>query len=226
MPSRSKSIADAVFDQRAIGQRRDPPGRPSLALNAQRPAPVMLEREGDIGPRHRQAANDIEAGGIFAARASAGTCAAPAPSRTALDPHARAGRHRRRPLPAATPLSISIRQPSSPRTRLSSVSCATLAIEGSASPRNPSVATASIASSGSFDVAWRSSASAISPRRHPAAVVDHFDAVDAAAGESHRNFARAGVDGVLDQLLQGAGRAFDNLARGDAIDQMFGQAAY
>jgi hypothetical protein len=61
---------------------------------------------------------------------------------------------------------------------------------------------------------------------HPAAVVDHFDAVDAAAGESHRDIARARVYGVLDQLLERAGGAFDDLARSDAIDQMFGQAAY
>ena len=60
------------------------------------------------------------------------------------------------------PLSTVRRQPSAPRTRLSIVSRATLAIDGNASPRKPSVSTISIASSGSLEVACRSSASAIS----------------------------------------------------------------
>ena len=58
-------------------------------------------------------------------------------------------------------------QPSAPRTRLSIRTLATLAIDGRASPRNPRVATWSMASSGSFEVACRSSASAISAGAMP-----------------------------------------------------------
>ena len=66
------------------------------------------------------------------------------------------------PSETSTPLSTTRLQPSAPRTRLSSVIRATLAIEGNASPRKPRVVTWSISSSGSLEVAWRSSASAIS----------------------------------------------------------------
>ena len=83
-----------------------------------------------------------------------------------------------------------------------------------------------MASSGSFEVAWRSSASAISARRHAAAVVGHFDQVDAAAAQPHSDARRAGVDRVLDQFLERAGRPFDHFAGSDAIDEMLGQAAY
>ena len=67
------------------------------------------------------------------------------------------------PSPASAPWSIAIRQPSLlPRSRLSIVRRETLAIDGSASPRKPKLVTFSICSSGNFEVAWRSSASAIS----------------------------------------------------------------
>ena len=85
------------------------------------------------------------------------------PREQLLDRDPRARRQRGRPLARQRAI-VDDRAPSRrrPRTRLSIVSRATLAIEGSASPRKPSVATCSIASSGSFEVAWRSSASAIS----------------------------------------------------------------
>ncbi len=72
------------------------------------------------------------------------------------------------PSSTCAPWSITSFQPwSAPPTRLSSVNRATLAIEGSASPRKPKVVTSSIASSGSLEVAWRSSASAMSRRSIP-----------------------------------------------------------
>ncbi len=57
-------------------------------------------------------------------------------------------------------------QPSPAAVRLASVSRATLAIEGSASPRKPRVAIADRSPLPSFDVAWRSTA-----RRSSAAVM-------------------------------------------------------
>lgn len=72
------------------------------------------------------------------------------------------------PSSVTTPWSVTRFQPSSaPRGRLSMVRRATEPIEGSASPRKPSVETISICSSGSFEVAWRSSARAISSGRMP-----------------------------------------------------------
>jgi hypothetical protein len=66
------------------------------------------------------------------------------------------------PSPESTPWSIIRCQPPAVPTRLSSVIFETLAIEGKASPRKPKVATISISSSGSFDVACRSSANSMS----------------------------------------------------------------
>ena len=117
-----------------------------------------------VGPRHRQAAHDVEAGRVLAARRAQELAPRGHLGEQVLDPHARSRRQRggafARPARRDRPRASS---PGPRRARrLSSVSRATLAIEGSASPRKPSVATCSIASSGSFEVAWRSSASAIS----------------------------------------------------------------
>ena len=66
-------------------------------------------------PRHRQPLHRIEAGGIFGARASAGTCAAPAPCRTGPRPGpACPAAARPAPRPPARHGRSSIRQPSAP----------------------------------------------------------------------------------------------------------------
>ena len=61
--------------------------------------------------------------------------------------------------------------------------------------------------------------------RHAAAVVDHGDEGAAAFLQGHGDALRAGVDRVLDQLLDGAGRAFDHLAGGDLVDEIRGKSA-
>ena len=91
-------------------------------------------------------------------------------------------------------------------------------IEGSASPRNPRVAMCTRSSSASFEVAWRSTASASPSGVHAAAVVGHLDAVDAAVVERDGDARGAGVERVLHQLLHRRGRALDHLAGGDAVD--------
>ena len=130
------------------------------------------------------------------------------------------------PSPASSPLSTTRDQPSAPRTRLSIVTRATLAIDGKASPRKPKVATCSIASSGSLEVACRSSASAISSRAMPQPSSATSIRPDPALRQRDRDPRRAGVDRVFDQLLQRAGRSFHHFTGGDAVDEMLGQAAY
>jgi hypothetical protein len=61
---------------------------------------------------------------------------------------------------------------------------------------------------------------------HPAAVVDHFNAVDAARCETDRDPPRPRVDRILDQFLQRAGRSFDHLTGCDSVYQMFREAPY
>ncbi len=60
---------------------------------------------------------------------------------------------------------------------------------------------------------------------HAAAVIDHLDALDAAAGERDRDARRPGVERVLDQLLDRRRRTLDHLAGGDAVDQRLRQQA-
>ncbi len=62
-------------------------------------------------------------------------------------------------------------------------------------------------------------------RGHAAAVVGDRDQAAAAIAQGHVDAPRAGVDRVLDQLLDRRGRAFDHLARGDPVDQRRRQAA-
>ena len=72
---------------------------------------------------------------------------------------------------------------------------------------------------GSFEVAWRSTASVEVLGRHAGAVVDDADEPPPAGLDRDLDRARAGVDRVLDQLLHGGGRPLDHLARGDAVDE-------
>jgi hypothetical protein len=63
-------------------------------------------------------------------------------------------------------------------------------------------------------------------RGHAAPVVRHFDEFCTPCGEPNGNTRCTRVDRVFDQFLEGAGRAFDDFASSDSIDQMFGQAPY
>ena len=74
-------------------------------------------------------------------------------------------------------------------------------------------------------MAWRSTASARSARRHALAVVGDADEPAAAAVGEHVDAARAGIERVLDQLLHHARRTLDHLAGGDAVDEGFGKLA-
>jgi hypothetical protein len=62
-------------------------------------------------------------------------------------------------------------------------------------------------------------------RRHAAAVVGDADPPPAAAVGENVDPAGAGVDRVLDKFLHHARGAFDHLAGGDAVDDLFGELA-
>ena len=53
---------------------------------------------------------------------------------------------------------------------------------------------------------------------HAEAVVGDRDQRPAAVAQHDLDVARAGVDRVFDQFLDGGGRALDDLAGGDAVD--------
>ncbi len=63
------------------------------------------------------------------------------------------------------------------------------------------------------------------PRPEPRAVIADQDAREAALLHLDLDAGRAGVDGVLNQLLDGARRPLDHLAGGDAVDGLLRQAA-
>ena len=60
--------------------------------------------------------------------------------------------------------------------------------------------------------------------RQAVAIVGHQDAGEAAAVGLDFQARSPGVQGVLHQLLDRAGRPLDHLAGGDAVDQLHGQA--
>ena len=130
------------------------------------------------------------------------------------------------PSPASLPLSTIRDQPSAPRTRLSIVTRATLAIDGKASPRKPRVATSSIESVGQLGGGVPLERERDLVRGHAAAVVGDLDPADSALRQSDRDPRRAGVDRVFNQLFQRTGRSFHHFTGGDTVDQMLGQAAY
>ena len=218
---------DAIVRQFARDDLRHARSRRLLRLHGKDAPAAMFEREADIGPRHGKAAHDVQAGGIFAASACAGICAAPelgeqiarpAPAcRAAGQPGLRRPARHDRP-PGASPARPRVhgfRASGARRWR----STAALRRESRASP------TCSIASSGSFEVAWRSSARAISSGDMPQPSSVTSIRLETALGQRHRDPRRAGIDGIFDQFLERGGRTFDHFARGDAVDESFWKAA-
>ena len=219
---------EAVLGQLAVGQRRDP-GRPVLAgldvrACAARHAPALKPISGRAMASRFTTSTQAR---IFAALASAGTCAAPAPCANRSSTVTRVpGGNAAGPSPASRRCrpSATSRRRRAPGFR----SSAARRWRSTAAPRreSPGSRPASIASSGSFEVACRSSASAISsgamPQPSSATSIRPIPPCARADGDPRR----AGVDRVFDQLLQRTGRSFHHFTGGDAVDQMLGQAAY
>ena len=159
---------------------------------------------------------------------SSGTSAAPGRCRT--------GPPRRRASPSGTaPPATELGRPGprrppsrgpTGRATSSATSRATDAIDGSASPRKPSVPIAARSSAVRiFDVACRSSASRASSASIPDPSSLTASRCDAAPLDLHDHLdaGRPGVERVLDQLLHDGRRPLDHLARGDLVDEGVGE---
>jgi hypothetical protein len=185
-----------------------------------------VEGKGDVAARHRQPLHRVEAGGIFCARAAQEL----APGRNLVeqpfDPHPGAGRQRRRPLAGR----LAVIDCDSP-----AVGAAYPAFQGQ--PRDagdrrqglPAEAEAGDAVDrivGELGGGVPLEREAHLVRRHPAAVVGHFDQLEPARRQPHRDLRRSGVERILDDLLERAGRPLDDLAGSDAIDQFRRQPSY
>ena len=194
-------------------------------LRGQGPASVMLQRKAQFGPGHGQTADDVEAGSIFGPR----TAQELAPRRhlfkQPFHPHPGARRQRggaffgQRAIIDHAPPALCPAHPAFQRQ-----GCDTgdrgerLAPEAQSGDLFDGVV-------GQLRGGMPLQRQRQFGRAHPAAIVGHFDSRRAAFPQPHRNGLRAGVDGVLDQLLQCRSRTLDHLAGGDAVDQRFGQAA-
>ena len=102
---------------------------------------------------------------------------------------------------------------------------ATAPIEGSASPRNPSVADREQIVLGQLRGGVALDREREVRARHPGAVVGDADEPPPAAVGHDLDAPRAGIERVLDQFLHDARRALDHLAGGDAVDDGFGELA-
>ena len=96
-------------------------------------------------------------------------------------------------------------------------------IEGSASPRKPSVAMRTRSSS-----AQLGGGVALHRQRQFRAVMPHPSSATSMRSmpppsSATRDAARAGIERVLDQFLHRRGRPLDHLAGGDAVDDQLGQ---
>ena len=107
------------------------------------------------------------------------------------------------------------------------ISCSRAAapIEGSASPRKPSVVMRTRSASSSLDVQCRCTASASSPGAMPLPSSTTSMRSMPPPSQRDRDPRGAGVERVLDQLLDRGGRPLDHLAGGDAIHQRLRQEA-
>ena len=100
------------------------------------------------------------------------------------------------------------------------------AMEGSASPRKPRVAMESRSSRGAEfggGVALEGEQGVVAD--HAAAVVGDADELAAAGFDLDADAGRAGVERVLQQLLDDRGRPVDDLAGGDLVGDLVGENA-
>ena len=235
-PGQMQPVAQAIDPQpvpvEIMAQQRRDPRRAIARLQRQNPPPVMIEREGDIGPRHRQSPYRIEARGIFRARAAQEFAAGRHLVEQSLDPHPGAGRKRCRPL--ARRNAMIDRQPPAPTSVIgAAISSPTLDRHlRHARDRRQRLAAKAEAGDildpvvGQFRRRMTLDRQAHVVGAHPRSVVAHLDQLEPAGRQPDRNAPRARIERIFDQFLQCARGPFDHLARGDSIDELQGQPSY
>jgi hypothetical protein len=217
---------DAIIGERAVDDLRDPRRQPFPVLQPENAPLAVIESEADVGPRHRQAPDHIEAGGILAARRAQELAARRDLGEQVLDPNPRSRRQRGGPFGRERPV-IDHARP------------ALLRAPHAALERQPRDAgdrrqrLAAKAQRGDLlDRLVRQLGRRMPLERerdflggHAASVVGHFDPCESAIFDLDRDPRRAGVDCVLDQFLERGGRPLDHFARGNTVDQRLRQAA-
>ena len=216
----------ALVGQFAGDQLGDPPGQALAPLDRQGTAPVVFQHEAHVGPRHGQAADDVEAGGIFGAGGTEELAAGRDAGKQVR--HADAGA--RRQCGGSVQHHVAVIDHPLPPLGMAS-GPALDGQPGDAGDRRQGLA-AETQGGDQLDrlVGQLGRGVALQRERHlrpvhAAAVIRDLDQVESATGQPHRDLPRPGIDRVLDQLLQGGRRTLDHLARGDAVDQGLRQAA-
>jgi hypothetical protein len=215
-----------IVGQLPVGERGDPLFPCLTRLHAQHPAAIMLDREGDRRMRHRQAAHDVEAGGIFRLGRAQEFAPRGHPGEELVDGDAGAGRqcggpfgHQHAIVDGAVP----------------AIGAARPAIDRQARDRRdrgqrlaPETERRDILDRvvGHLGGGMALQRQGHVLRIHAAAVIADLDPVEPAARQAHGDARRAGIQRVFDDFLERAGGSFDHFACGNAIDQMFGQTAY
>ena len=217
---------DAVGAQVAAGQRGHPlrPGFPGL--HRDRLASLMLQCEADIGPCHCQTADNVGAGGIFAARGAQELAPCRHLGEQLLHPDLGPRRNCRRsflhqfavidhPRPAILPghpaFDGQARDAGDRRQRFPAKTHGRHQLDrlvrqlrrGMAFQRQGNVVAA-----------------------HAGAVVGDLNEIEPALFQADIDLAGSGVDRIFDQLLESACRAFDDLAGSDPIYQAVWKSSY
>ena len=216
---------DTILDQHSIRERRDA-RRLILSLRRQSAPSIMFDRKANVGPRHREPFHDVDAGRIFAARRAEKLAARRDFFEQPFDQDTRARRERMRAfidqravIDHAHP-ALATRDPALDRH------------PRDAGNRGQGLAAKAHRRHG-FDGVGRQFRCGVAiesqsdvARSHAAAVITDVNAVGTTRRKPHVDPRCPGINRVFDQFLERGRRAFDNLARCDAINQVFGQAAY
>ena len=224
-PVADKIDAEPIAVELVSEQRRDARRRVRRLQRQDSPS-VMIEREADIGARHRQPLNRIQTGGIFGARGAQKLAPGRHLVEQAFDPDSGAGGKCARPF--LDPRAMVDDDPPALRAGRTAVE---------REPRHRRDRGQGLAAKAEADdafdmfvgklgggMAFERKAHLVGG--HAAAVVGDLDQLESPRRKPDRDRPRAGVERIFDQFFQRASGAFDDLARGDAVDQFAGEPSY
>ena len=217
---------NAIFGQFARNDAGDA-GRQFLPrLDGKGAAAVMVQREAHLRPGHGQAADNIQAGGIFGPRRTQELAPRRYLAEQVLHPDAGAGRKRSGALFRHYAMVHHAAPAFAGRARA--------AFDGQPCDRGDGRQRLApeAQSHHAFDMIVGQLGRGVPfqrqchvGRRHAAAVVRNLDQGKATFGQPDSDVGGSGIQRVLDQFLQRGGGPFHHLAGGDAVDEIVGKAA-
>ena len=194
--------------------------------------PADFEQKGNIGPRHGETAHHVQTGSLFAARGAQELAACRNLGEQVFHPHPRPGGER-----SGSVLDKLAMIDHPPPAFCSTAFAAFHGQAGDAGDRRQGLAAKSERRHqfnclirtdqrlGQFRGCMAFERQRHCRRCHPAAIIAHLDAPHSAIPEGDSDSLCTGINRVLDQLFERGCRAFNHLARSDAVDQMRGKAA-